>query len=177
MYLVGKNLERLVEQKGICDVSLVDDFSLTVKLGSKFFRPVKSGEKTIHYGYQSAMDEFFEEENPDGELSLNPGDSILACSQDQFSIPPGYIGFLFTKGTLARMFVSLTANDPQIEPGFSGFITMELTNHSPWTIDLLLGSKVGQLYIAYCSNSHSSYNGRYSEAAKEGPTLPILKND
>lgn len=177
MYMVGKNLERLVEQKDICNPSLVDEFSLSVKLGSKFFKPVGSSEKIIQYGVQSSIEGCFTEEIPDGKISLGPGESVLACSEDQFNMPLGYIGFLFTKGTLARLFVSITASDPQVEPGFSGFITMEITNSSPWTINLQVGSKVGQLYVAYCSNSQTAYSGRYSDTAKEGPTLPILKND
>lgn len=178
MYIVGENLRRLAMQKAICDLALVDRFSLAVTLGPKFYRLKGDAASIVRYGAQSDVAALYEQHtSQNGEILINPGEQVLACSGTNFLMPAGYIGFLQTKGTLARLFVSLTCSDAQVEPGFDGYITMEIVNHSPWSVSLTVGSRVGQLYLAKCSNSETAYDGRYKGAAKEGPTLPKLMRD
>jgi len=178
MIIIEKNLKELVEQFNICPKSLVDNFSLTVKLGTKIFRPKKlkpdGSEIKVTYGHTPDPKELFNEENADQNIILNSQESILCSSSATYIIPNGYFGLLQTKGTLARIFVSLSCNDGQVEPGFKGKITLEITNHSPWTIELPVNSEVGQLYIFKCStNAEFGYIGRYADMAAHGPTIPI----
>lgn len=178
MYIVGENLRRLTMQKAICDLTLVDRFSLAVTLGPKFYRLKNDADFVVRYGSQSDVSTLYEvQTSQNGEITLKPGEQVLACSGANFLMPAGYIGFLQTKGTLARLFVSLTCSDAQVEPGFDGYITMEIVNHAPWSVTITVGARVGQLYIAKCSNSETSYDGRYKGAAKDGPTLPRLLRD
>lgn len=110
-------------------------------------------------------------------LVLKPGQQIITCSQHKYIIPLDYFGLVQTKGTLARLFVQATCNDGQVEPGFEGFITLEIVNMSPWTIELPAGSEIAQMYIIKCSNTASkAYHGRYTEASKAGPSLAIFRS-
>lgn len=176
MVVIDKNLEQLSDQYGICDKSLVDNFSLRIKIGPKIYRPDAANSSKVIYGSAQDTKSLFSEcEIVNQNITLKPGDAVLACSQHVFKMPLDYIGLVQTKGTLARLFVQVTCNDGQIEPGFEGFITLEVVNLSPWEIDLPVGSEVAQLYLMKCSSlSDSPYNGRYASPSKSGPTLPIF---
>lgn len=177
MVVIDKNLEQLTEQYGICDKSLVDDFSLRIKIGSRIYRTDATRHQRVLYGLTQDTKILFKEcETVKQNITLLPGDSVLACSQHVYKMPFDYMGLVQTKGTLARLFVQVTCNDGQVEPGFEGYITLELINLSPWTIDLPISSEVAQLYLMKCSSlTTKPYNGRYAEEAKKGPTLPVFR--
>ena len=100
---------------------------------------------------------------------------MLACSSQNITMPLGYIGFVQTKGTLARLFVAAHCADAQIEPGFSGKVTLELMNQSPFDIAIPVGANIAQIYIMRCSTDNSKpYNGKYQRC--EIPTLPLPFN-
>lgn len=178
MIIIGQNLAQLSSQYSICDRSLVDDFSLKIQLGKRYFEPNPMENRTVVYGSHPCPTELFSQEKTIGEknLILKPGNQIIACSKHLYNIPTDHFGLVQTKGTLARLFVQATCNDGQIEPGFSGYITLEIVNLSPWTIDIPAGSDIAQLYLLKCSSpAEHAYCGRYAEKAKEGPTIAIFK--
>jgi dCTP deaminase len=172
MVVVGDNLKGLVQSKKICDKDLFDEFSIKVKLDSTIFRLDSNIDKTIKYG-SHPVDEYYKKEKlENGELVLAPGECVLACSSQNVNMPLGYIGFVQTKGTLARLFVAAHCADSQIEPGFSGRVTLELMNQSPFKIAIPVGSNIAQIYIMRCSTDNSNtYNGKYQNS--EIPTLPL----
>lgn len=175
MIAIEKNLEQLAAQYGVCDKDLVDHFSIKVKLGRNYYDPIPKEETVVYGSHPDPSTIFSELKTSKQNLVLAPGAQVIACSKDSYHMPLDYFGLVQTKGTLARLFVSTTCNDGQIEPGFSGFITLEIVNHSPWTIELPAGSEVAQLYIVKCSSKASQpYNGRYVEHSKKGPTLAIF---
>ncbi|ABI73229.1 dCTP deaminase [Shewanella frigidimarina] len=177
MMVIEKNLEQLTCQFEVCEKILIDDFSLKIVLGNTYYKPVKIGESIV-YGITPNPSSFFsDKETINQNVILKPGEQIIACSKHKYKLPLDYFGLVQTKGTLARLFVSATCNDGQIEPGFEGFITLEIVNQSPWTIELPKGSEVAQMYLIKCSSpALNAYNGRYSEAAKKGPTIAIFNN-
>lgn len=179
MIIIDKNLEQLAEQYSICDKGLIDDFSLRIKIGPKIYRANSTVVQRVIYGgpAQNTSELFEACETVAQNITLSPGASVLAASQHTYRMPLDYIGLVQTKGTLARLFVQVTCNDGQVEPGFDGYITLEIVNLSPWVIDIPVGSEVAQLYLMKCSSlTNKPYNGRYADEAKKGPTLPVFKN-
>lgn len=175
--IVGENLTSLVRQYSICAAVDVDDFSISIKLGDQYFEPTREGE-TIIYGVPGQNPEgyFCEEKSIRDRLVLQPGERVISCSAGRINMPKGYFGLLQTKGTLARLFVQATCNDGQVEPGFEGYVTLELVNLSPWRVEFPRLSEIGQLYVFKCSSVvDRGYQGRYAERAKTGPTLPIFR--
>jgi dCTP deaminase len=178
MLIIESNLASLAEQKSICDLSLVERFCLTIRLGKEVYHPRKTEDGAlieVTYDHTPEPETLFDQLSLiDQNLELLPGESVIGCSFDLFSIPLNCFGLLQTKGTLARMFVSITCNDGQIEPGFQGKVTLEITNNSPWKVKIPLKSHIGQLYIFRCTTTaQETYSGRYAELAKVGPTIPI----
>jgi len=176
MLTVGSNLLELTKQNKICDHILIEEFSLKIRLGRQYYEPKSDLFKPIVYGsHPDPTDLFHEKSTITQNLLLKSGARVIGCSHDRYRIPLDYFGLVQTKGTLARMFVQVTCNDGQIEPGFDGFITLEIVNLSPWTIELPKSSEIGQLFLFKTSTpTRNGYSGRYAEGAKEGPTLPIF---
>ena len=172
MIVVGDNLKGLIRRAEICNEELFDEYSLTLKLDDIIFRPKENTDKPIKYGTH-AVDGFYEEIKLDsGELTLKPGECVLACSNQPITMPLGYIGFVQTKGTLARLFVAAHCADAQIEPGFQGKVTLEIMNNSPFNIIIPVGSPVAQIYLMRCSTDNCKpYSGKYKDFDK--PTLPL----
>lgn len=178
MVIIEKNLECLAAQHSICDRTLIDDFSLKIQLGRYYYGIDKEKhEQKIVYGSHPAPASLFSQKTEITQnLVLPPGEQIITCSKHKYSIPLDYFGLVQTKGTLARLFVQATCNDGQIEPGFNGFITLELINMSPWTIEIPVGSDIAQLYLMKCSSPAARpYQGRYATPAKDGPTVAIFE--
>ncbi len=89
-------------------------------------------------------------------------------------MPVEYFGLVQTKGSLARLFISATCNDGQIEPGFKGKITLELANFGNAEIQIPLGETIAQMFLFRCTTAAKPYAGRYQNA--DEPTLATFKN-
>jgi len=176
MIIVSENLSGIVRSLKICNQPLVEEFSIKIRLDRQVRRLREPKDGLAPIPYESPFDQgayFGDQEQISDSLIIGPRDCVLACSQDVYNMPRGYFGLIQTKGSLARMFVSATANDGQVEPGYSGKVTLELINHSPFSVSLRPGAAVAQLFILRCSSEATRpYSGRYQGAT--GPTLPTF---
>ncbi|SHP98299.1 deoxycytidine triphosphate deaminase [Mycobacteroides abscessus subsp. abscessus] len=172
MLVVGDNLKELIKQHNIVNQEdSFDNTSISLRLGRKVIHmePDTVGE-VINYGDEIPQCFFKEEQLTNAGLILPPKSCILACSYEKVDIPNGYFGLLQTKGSLARLFVSLTCTDGQIEPGYKGNITFEICNHSNFSIRIRPKQYVGQLFLFKTSTKQVVlYEGKYQNA--EGPTI------
>lgn len=176
MIVIEKGLEQLSEQYSICDRFLVDEYSLKIQLGESYYLPKPQLGNVVYGAHPDPKNIFSEKQTARQNLVLQPGAQVIACSKHIYKIPVDYLGIVQTKGTLARLFVQATCNDGQVEPGFHGYITLELVNLSPWAVEIPVGIDVAQLYLLKCSSpAQKAYSGRYVEMALKGPTIPIYK--
>ncbi|NHM30546.1 dCTP deaminase [Neobacillus terrae] len=171
MLIVGDNLKYLIKQYDVVSEDSFDNTSVSLRLGKTIIRmePPTSEKTFIYYGEDIPEEFFKEEEITQGGLIIPPKSCILASSYEKVNIPNGYFGLLQTKGSLARLFVSLTCTDGQIEPGYSGNITFEICNHSNFYIKIKPKQFVGQLFLFKTSTKQVElYAGKYQNAT--GPT-------
>lgn len=175
MIIIEKNLEQLASQYSICDKVLLDDYSIKLQLGSSYYETLPfSG--TVVYGCAPTPSTLFAElKTVSQNLTLDVGQRLICATRHVYRMPVDYFGLVQTKGTLARLFVIATCNDGQVEPGFEGFITLELVNLSPWKVEIPIGSDIAQMYLIKCSSpAANKYRGRYATGVKAGPTIPIF---
>jgi deoxycytidine triphosphate deaminase len=170
MLIVGDNLRQLVIQHAICPPDLYDNTSLKLHLMNDVYE-AKPEWGPIIYDQQTYEDHFKKVRLGPQGLVLEPGQSVLACSHETYRMPMGYFGQVQTKGSLARLFTSVHLSDPQVDPGYSGRITLEMTNVGPFTVQIPNRANVAQLYVWKCSTDNSQpYTGRYQSANE--PTFP-----
>lgn len=174
MIVVGKNLQQLMEQHNMVDrPDCYDETCIKMSLGSTCIRLKPSrGCNMLVYGEalpENCIERF---ELTDEGLLLGPKSAVLASSAETVCMPEGYMGLLQTKGSLARLCVSIHFSDGQIDPGFQGKVTFEMFNASDFCIRIRKFQVVGNLYVFKTSTSrHKMYNGKYAHA--EGPTIQM----
>ena len=105
---------------------------------------------------------------------LHPGEFVLASTYEVISLPDDLAGRLEGKSSLGRLGLLTHSTAGFIDPGFSGHITLELSNVANWPVKLFPGMKIGQLCLIRLSSpaehSYGSavYGSRYQ--GQRGPT-------
>lgn len=174
MLIVGENLKELIKKYNILNnESRYDKTCLTLTLGNMIKRYEVPNDCKISYGDDN-LEKYVHHQNIDRTTgyTLKPHECVLACSNEKIKMPNFCFGFLQTKGSLARLFVSLNCTDGQVDPGYRGKITFEICNLSNFEIVLKQGQEVGNLYIFKTSTSTEAYSGKYQEA--DQPTISIV---
>jgi dCTP deaminase len=144
----------------------VDLVSVGLHLGNRFLRYKKqSGSVDLPSRLETEVVEL----ESDGSISFPPGCCFLASTVEIVEMPLNLMGFIQTKGTIARGFVTVHLCDGQIDPGYKGQITLELVNLSNIQYRLKPGTAIAQLFLHRLSVPLTSgYEGRYQAAT--GPT-------
>jgi dCTP deaminase len=84
----------------------------------------------------------------DGEpFTLHPGEFVLASTYEQVTLPDDIAARLEGKSSLGRLGLMTHSTAGFIDPGFSGHVTLELSNMATLPILLWPGMKVGQLCL------------------------------
>ena len=108
------------------------------------------------------------------EFILHPGEFVLASTYEVITLPDDIAGRLEGKSSLGRLGLLTHSTAGFIDPGFSGHITLELSNVANLPVKLLPGMKIGQLCLIKLSspaeNPYGSalYGSRYQ--GQRGPT-------
>ena len=111
----------------------------------------------------------------DGEpFILHPGEFVLASTYEVVTLPDDVAGRLEGKSSLGRLGLLTHSTAGFIDPGFSGHVTLELSNVATLPIKLWPGMKIGQLCLFRLSSpaehpyGSAQYGSRYQ--GQRGPT-------
>ena len=110
----------------------------------------------------------------DEHFILHPGEFVLASTYEVISLPDDIAGRLEGKSSLGRLGLLTHSTAGFIDPGFSGHITLELSNVANLPVKLFPGMKIGQLCLIKLSSAaehpygSSIYGSRYQ--GQRGPT-------
>jgi dCTP deaminase len=99
------------------------------------------------------------------DLVLQPGDFVLASSLEFFTVPADILGFVCDKSTLARM--GLFVGVGVVEPGWQGWLTLELKNQANHTIVIVAGQPIAQIVFHRIDGNIAGYDGRYQNQPNE----------
>lgn len=105
---------------------------------------------------------------------LHPGEFVLGSILEQVTVPHSLAARLEGKSSLGRLGLLTHSTAGFIDPGFSGHITLELSNTANLPIALYPGMKIGQLAIFTLSSPAESPYGSGPLGSKyqgqRGPT-------
>jgi dCTP deaminase len=105
---------------------------------------------------------------------LHPGEFVLASTYEVITLPDDIAGRLEGKSSLGRLGLLTHSTAGFIDPGFSGHITLELSNVANLPVKLYPGMKIGQLCLIKLSSpaehpyGSAVYASRYQ--GQRGPT-------
>lgn len=95
----------------------------------------------------------------------------LASSIEEFDMPSYLVGIVHDKSTWARH--GLSVFNTVIEPGWKGFLTLELVYHGRGKLHIPAGAGIAQVLFHYVENE-AAYNGKYQGQADQ-PIKPIME--
>jgi dCTP deaminase len=105
---------------------------------------------------------------------LHPGEFVLGATFEMVSLPDDVAARLEGKSSLGRLGLLTHSTAGFIDPGFSGHVTLELSNVATLPITLWPGMKIGQLCFFRLSSpaehpyGSEKYGSRYQ--GQRGPT-------
>lgn len=87
---------------------------------------------------------------------------VLASAIEEFDMPRNLVGIVHDKSTWARR--GLSVFNTVIEPGWKGFLTLELVYHGDAPLFIPAGSGIAQV-IFHRTAMEASYSGKYQNQA------------
>ncbi len=156
------------------DEKMVQPSSVDVRL-DRFFRVFEN------HKYES-IDPSIEQSELTREIAvgadeffiLHPGEFVLASTYEVITLPDDIAGRLEGKSSLGRLGLLTHSTAGFIDPGFSGHITLELSNVANLPVKLFPGMKIGQLCLIKLTSpaehpyGSALYGSRYQ--GQRGPT-------
>ncbi|WP_431981592.1 dCTP deaminase [Streptomyces qinglanensis] len=156
------------------DPAMVQPSSVDVRL-DRYFR-VFENHRYPHIDpavEQPALTRLIEAEG-DEPFILHPGEFVLASTYEVITLPEDVASRLEGKSSLGRLGLLTHSTAGFIDPGFSGHVTLELSNVATLPMKLWPGMKIGQLCMfrlttpAEFPYGSARYGSRYQD--QRGPT-------
>ena len=156
------------------DPKMIQPSSIDVRL-DKFFRVFENHKYEVIDPSKEQPELTREiEVGNDEHFILHPGEFVLASTYEVVTLPDDIAARLEGKSSLGRLGLLTHSTAGFIDPGFSGHITLELSNVANLPVKLFPGMKIGQLCLVKLSspaeNPYGSavYGSRYQ--GQRGPT-------
>lgn len=178
MLLSDRDLLTEIDNKRVAvepfDIEMIQPSSIDVRL-DRMFR-VFENHKYPHIDPSIEQADLTRLIEPDGDepFILHPGEFVLGSTLEVVSLPDDLAGRLEGKSSLGRLGLLTHSTAGFIDPGFSGHITLELSNVATLPIKLFPGMKIGQLCLIRLSSpadhpyGSDKYGSRYQ--GQRGPT-------
>ena len=156
------------------DEAMVQPSSVDVRL-DRFFR-VFENHRYPHIDPSADQPDLTRQVEPAGEepFILHPGEFVLGSTYEVVTLPDDVAARLEGKSSLGRLGLLTHSTAGFIDPGFSGHVTLELSNVATLPIKLWPGMKIGQLCFFRLSSpsehpyGSEKYGSRYQD--QRGPT-------
>ncbi|HLD06505.1 MAG TPA: dCTP deaminase [Candidatus Nanoarchaeia archaeon] len=142
------------------DESYIDACSVDLRLGNKF--------RTFHHSNITHVDTRkgldpshmqLIEKNDDEPFIVHPGDLVLATTKEYLKMPDDLVGTLDGRSSLGRLGVVVHSTANSFDPGFEGFLTLEVSNISKIPVALWPGQRVCRItFTTLSSPAERPYN-------------------
>jgi dCTP deaminase len=176
--LSDRDIRAEIEEKRVVldpyDEEMIQPSSVDVRM-DRFFR-VFENHRYPHIDPAEDQPELTREVEPPGDepFILHPGEFVLGSTYEVVTLPDDIAARLEGKSSLGRLGLLTHSTAGFIDPGFSGHVTLELSNVATLPIKLWPGMKVGQLCFfrltSPAENPYGTekYGSRYQ--GQRGPT-------
>lgn len=153
---------------------MIQPASIDVRL-DRIFR-VFENHRYPHIDPSAEQSELTRSVEPDGDdpFILHPGEFVLGSTFEQITLGDAIAARLEGKSSLGRLGLLTHSTAGFIDPGFSGHVTLELSNVATLPIKLWPGMKIGQFCFFRLSSpaehpyGTAAYGSRYQ--GQRGPT-------
>lgn len=109
-----------------------------------------------------------------GVLSIRPGTTILAHTQEIIGGHNGFLAKMYSRSTVARSGLSVCRCAGVGDVGYIGRWTMEISNHTQTTILVPVGFRICQMTFEYVGETLKEYHGKYGKHDQQWTPLDML---
>ncbi|HWC80662.1 MAG TPA: dCTP deaminase [Pseudonocardiaceae bacterium] len=155
------------------DPAMLQPSSIDVRL-DRYFR-VFANSRYTHIDPSMQQDDLTSlvEQPHDEPFVLHPGEFVLGSTFELVSLPDDLAGRLEGKSSLGRLGLLTHSTAGFIDPGFTGHITLELSNVANLPITLWPGMKIGQLCLfQLTSAAEHPYGSAHAGSRYQGQRGP-----
>jgi dCTP deaminase len=128
-------------------------------------KPIKPfNERTVRSGMSFGLSHAGYDVRIAETMWLMPGMFSLASTVEEFAMPTDLVAFVHDKSSWARRGLSLF--NTVIEPGWHGYLTLEMVNNSTDPIRLSSGDPIAQIiFMRMEEPAEKPYSGKYQNQA------------
>ena len=112
------------------------------------------------------------EMKPDEPFILHPGEFVLGSTLERVALPDDLVARLEGKSSLGRLGLLIHSTAGYVDPGWDGYLTLELSNVANLPITLYPGMKIGQIsFFRLTSPAETPYGAAGNKyQGQRGPT-------
>lgn len=92
------------------------------------------------------------------------GNFCIASAMEEFDMPTNLVGVVHDKSSWARK--GLSVFNTIIEPGWKGFLTLELVYHGKEDLKIPAGTGIAQV-VFHKTTNYAAYDGKYQNQANK----------
>jgi dCTP deaminase len=151
MIFSDRDLKALIDEGRLVidpyDPSAVQPSSIDLRVGNQF--RVFANSRYPYIDVKQPMDDLTEvvEVTDDEPFILHPGEFVLGSTLERVALPDDVVGRLEGKSSLGRLGLLIHSTAGYVDPGFRGYLTLELSNVANLPITIYPGMRIGQLSI------------------------------
>lgn len=179
--LQSQDVSRRLVVTPVLDPSVqIGPSSVDLRLGMRFLVDIRTREPLIRVDPESRdVGTFFDATYREfGQtFILYPGQLVLACSFEYIRLPLDLSGQLVSRSSLNRLGISFSTI---VQPGYTGTLTLDLSNSTSNPIELVVGMRIAQLQLyQLCSPIEQGYLNYPSSkyVADTGPKVSAAARD
>jgi dCTP deaminase len=104
---------------------------------------------------------------------LHPGEFVLGATLERVHLPDDLVARLEGKSSLGRLGLLIHSTAGYVDPGWDGFLTLELSNVANLPITIYPGMKIGQIsFFRLTSPAEHPYGSRAAGSKYQGQRGP-----
>lgn len=157
-----------------CDPELIQPASIDVRLDRSFRLFDNHRYPVIDPAIEQDGLTHLIDVGPDEPFVLHPGEFVLGATYERVTLPDDVAARLEGKSSLGRLGLLTHSTAGFIDPGFTGHVTLELSNTATMPIKLWPGMKIGQLCFFRLSSPAEAPYGSGARGSRyqgqRGPT-------
>jgi dCTP deaminase len=119
------------------------------------------------------------EVKPDEPFILHPGEFVLGSTLERVAIPDDLVARLEGKSSLGRLGLLIHSTAGYVDPGWDGYLTLELSNVANLPITIYPGMKIGQISFFRLTTAadipYGSAGNKYQ--GQRGPTASRIHEE
>ncbi|MPZ87208.1 MAG: dCTP deaminase [Nitriliruptorales bacterium] len=178
MILSDRDLRKLLASGGLViepfDERSVQPSSIDLRVGHQF--RVFANSRYPYIDVRRPMDGLTElvEATEDEPFILHPGEFVLGSTLENVTLPDDVVGRLEGKSSMGRLGLLIHSTAGFVDAGWSGHLTLELSNVANLPITIYPGMKIGQLCLfqmtSPAEHPYGSPELRSKYQGQKGPT-------